>query len=89
MLCYRTIPCNQTDLVDSATDKINMNDDFPPGGVTPYILGTAGVPTSRVPFSPKRQEKGCVFSHQNAREGGYILSKNAREMVCLCAESGT
>ena len=39
-----------------------------PGGGTPYAQGTAGVPTSWVRFSPKTQEKGCVFSRQNARE---------------------
>ncbi len=39
--------------------------------------------TSRVHFSPKTQQKGCVFSHQNARERVYILSKNAIERVCF------
>ncbi len=41
------------------------------------------MPTSRVRFSPKTQQKGCVFSHQNARERVYILSKNATERVCF------
>ncbi len=32
-----------------------------------------------LPFSPKMQEKGGVFSHRTARERVYILGKNARE----------
>ncbi len=31
----------------------------------------------------KTQQKGSVFSHQNARERVYILSKNATERVCF------
>ena len=41
------------------------------------------MPTSRVRFSPKTKQKGCVFSHQNARERVSILSKNATERVCF------
>ncbi len=31
------------------------------------------MPTSRVPFSPKTQDKWCVFSHKNARLRVLIL----------------